>query len=50
MRVYVTRHQVEPGWVSPLALAKEQKALEESKEVKKSPWDGPRWGRKKSQK
>jgi hypothetical protein len=50
MRVYVTRHEVEPGWVSPLALAKEQKALEESKEVKKSPWDGPRWGRKKSQK
>jgi len=40
LRVYVSRRDLEPGWVSPLTKEKEE-------EKPKVPWGERRWGRKK---
>jgi hypothetical protein len=42
LRVYVSRKDLEPGWVSPLAKEKEEKEAKP-----KVPWGERRWGRKK---
>lgn len=42
LRVYVSRRDLEPGWVSPLIKEKEEK-----EEKPKVPWGERRWGRKK---
>lgn len=43
LRVYVSRKDLEPGWVSPLTKEKEEK----KEEKPKVPWGERRWGRKK---